>query len=186
MNYCTLAQLKRKLKRPDSADVYNDNYLNEAITRSSRIIDTLSSTFFYEKTISGLLIDRYTSEQNIHIIKNTIFLNAPLTETVTPVIVENGKTLIQDIDFFIYKTSGTIEKKDCFSSKRKSVNISCSVGYIEPPNDIVAACLEIAQILTGLGVQVVQGDEGDIEGFISNKIPSIIKKSLVRYRSVII
>jgi hypothetical protein len=186
MDYCTIDQLKRKLKRPAGADVYNDTYLGEAITRSSRIIDTLTSTFFYEKTISNLIIDRYSIIDNIAILNNTIILNAPLTDTVPIVIVEDEKALTENTDFYAYKTAGTIEKSHSWSTNRKSIDLTCSIGYTTPPTDIVTATLEIAQILTGLGVQVVQGDDGDIEGFISTKIPSIVKKTLNRYRWVTI
>lgn len=185
MDYCTLAELKRKLKRPDSADVYNDSYLNEAISRASRIVDTFTNSFFYEKTLTNIVLDRYNIINNYRVLNNTIFLNSPITNTVSTVIIEDGTTLTENIDYYQYDSIGAIEKNSGWSINRKSIDLTCSLGHTAIPTDITSSTLEIAQILTGLGVQVIQGDDGDVEGFISNKIPSIIKKTLTKYKFVV-
>jgi len=184
--YCTLKQLQdslgRKINGPFDA---KGTIMEQSITRASRFIDKVTSSIFYSNTITSESIDVYNiSDSGLFIGPgnecSVVYFPAPVISDVT--IVEGGTTLVEDTDYYIYKTQGFIEKGSAWSRTRKDIVITATYGYASVPADIEQACISIAEILSGLVSKMRVTDEGVFEEIGGASIPSNIMDILRRYR----
>ena len=185
ISYASIDQLKRKLKRDVLADV-NDTYFNEVLERASRYVDDYTNTFFYQSTIVNEIVDCYGFSQNKIFISNyRMFFPAPIIETQPIVIIENGATLNNNEDYYIYSQNAYIDSSTGWTNERKGVSVSIDLGYEVVPEKVVLWTLEIAQVLCGLGVHIVQDEDGGVDGFIKETIQAWVKDEMKKSKRVL-
>lgn len=175
MNYATLDELKRKLKEKQ-ANTVNDTFLSECLERASRWIDRYTNSFFYTKIITEEIVDVHGySENGLKVVKNVIISPTRIQRDQPITIIESGVTLIKDDDFYVYPMDFT--KTTNWTTEFQSIKITATLGYATTPEVIQLACLDVAQVFSGLGVGMVQ-DDSDIEAFIRKSIPKFVYTTL--------
>lgn len=175
--YCTVEQLQQKLTRKtDSYDLVLDK-LEGAITSASRYIDNQTSRFYYRKDIVNEKVDRYGISTNGLYLNSTctiLSLPAPIIGSAT--IIEDGVSLVAEVDFFIYPDK--IDRDDFWTTSRKGLDITCTIGYEETPQKIIDICLSVAEVCSGLGIMSVIDANGDQQDILKNNIPRWVLNAL--------
>lgn len=185
--YCTVSQLKRSLKRPNSDGLIYDSLFEECITRASRNIDKYCNRIFYSKTITNELFDRYEySENGLVVDKSGTKLLIPGTIISISSIYNNNTLLTEYTDYVLYKKAGYIYKASGWSADRVTtttgIKLTMTYGESTTPSEIENICIELAKVYTGLDTRMVVGQNGDFQVEMGNKIPPHIKKSLDFWR----
>lgn len=182
--YCDRYDLQSKLG-DFGTDQEKEEYLDSCILDASRIIDEYTGSYFYSKSINET-IDRYSvSDVGIEIndYGDKMHFPAPIVSITS--ITEGGTALVENTDFYVYKGERFIER-ETWSSERKDIVVSGSIGYATTPNDIHRICLEIAGVLSGLETRGVMGADGDMMDIIKNSIPKWEWKMLNKRRRIFV
>jgi hypothetical protein len=178
--YATLAELKTKLGISDSTQ---DTKLENSITNASRLIDQITGTFFYTKTLTTEKLDVFgPSDTGLQIKANGLKIYCPAPVLTITELLQNDEALTEDEDFFIYKSIGLIDKKTYWTSERKGISITGTIGYSAYPKDINEICLIIAAVISGLWKATYQAeDTGDPIEVIRNSVPRWVFDKLDYY-----
>jgi hypothetical protein len=182
--YLTLSELQRAIGRTvDASDVRKD-WLEECIERGSRMFDSLAGdAFFYEKNVTGEYIDAYgVSGSGFWINESLKSIHCSSSIISVSSIVEDSETLVENTDFYRYKTY--IDRDGLWSTSRRAIVMSCKIGYTATPKDVTQATTQIAMALSGLAIASYTDDVGSQIEVIKNNIPKWVFDTANRYRKV--
>jgi hypothetical protein len=189
--YATLAELKAHLGTP-TANTDNDTLFERVIERASRMIDRITNTFFFIKTLTNEIVDACAlSIQGVHIGENlkTMYFPAPII-TITS-IVENGESLTEGADYdtanpdyYLYLAAGYIERSGYWTSSRKGIKITGAMGYAATPDDINSACIEIAAVMSNRDIKSITDEFGEDSTAITRFIPVWVNNILATRRRI--
>jgi len=180
--YCTLAQLQEKLARGD--DQFDDKlaFLADCITRASRIIDRITDKFYYSKPLTAEKLDVYAdSISGLWITSDRKSIKARVPFLLVTSIVEDSVTLVENTDYYVYECF--VENEGAWTTERKSIVFTGTIGYSESPPHIMETCLTIAEVLSGLGIRTVTAPDGNLIEVVKNSIPQWVTDELARERN---
>lgn len=182
--YATVEALNKRLGRNDqSMDGFD--ILEDCINSASRFIDHMTGRFFYTKTLSSEPVDVYgDSENGLYISPSRRFIYAYAPVISVSSIVENGESLTENTDFWIYNQDQKIMKNGSWTTEKKGIVVSGSIGYALTPAEINQICLSVAEVFTGLGIRSYVGEDGSQVEVIQRNIPKWIFDRLKMYEII--
>jgi hypothetical protein len=189
--YATLEQLVQLLGTDAAQQATHTALLEDSITRASRLIDTITDTFFFKKPIANEVIDRASLSDNLFKMSNfrkRITAPAPIiavTEIKEDGIVLSEKTTFNGPgDFVVRKVAGELSKVDhgLWSLAELGIEFSGDIGYDPAPADIESACLVIAAVLSTKDNKIVVDETGNEEEIVNRIIPTWQFEKLQSYK----
>jgi hypothetical protein len=190
--YTTLDKVKNHCGIALTKTTY-DEEIKDAINIVSRLIDSFTGRFYYEKTYTDEYLNGTKDYQGWQIIDcdtgGLIYTPqlAPIISVTS--LVESGTTLIENTDFFVDKASGIIEKSSGdWNTEPRTIKISCAIGYDsvdtatpsdDIPGDIAMYAIELAARKSGYYKKTIKnyvsgaGESVDLFG-----VPKEIEKAL--------
>lgn len=179
--YATLEQLVQLLGTDAAQQATHTALLEDSITRASRLIDTITDTFFFRKPIASEVIDRGSLSDNLFKMSNfRQRITAPAPIITVTLLKEDGITLAPRTtfngpgDFIIRKAAGELTKIDggLWSFSDLGIEFTGDIGYDPAPADIQSACLVIAAVLSTKDNKIVVDETGNEEEIVNRIIPT--------------
>lgn len=160
--YATLAELGVRVGMT-SADLTNKTTLIEReIERNSRMIDTITGSFFYTKTLTASTVrfDLGYNADNLRLSEDAQYITFPAPILTITLVSNDGTALVLNQDYFMGRYD--ITSNSIFSTNRRTgVAITGTMGYASTPDQINEICLAMTEVTTGLGTKTVTDSSGD-------------------------
>lgn len=184
--YATTTQLNTRLGQAFSSG-NNFTLLEDCIEAASRFIDRYTGSFFYTKTLSSEKLDRFAvSDSELFISDDGVSIMLPVPVISISSITEDGTALTENTDYYVYSSSYKIDREGVWTSARRGIAISGSIGYAATPKRIENLCLTIAEVMTGLGVRTVTDSEGSVQDIVMRSIPKWVFSELDLEKRVVV
>jgi|WetSurMetagenome_2_1015567.scaffolds.fasta_scaffold02369_8 hypothetical protein len=160
--YCTLNNVKNHCGIALTKTDYDDE-IRDAINLASRLIDSLTGRYYYEKTLTAEYLNGTINFEGWQILSRESG-GLLLTPQGAPIIsiselIEDTVTLVENTDFFIDKKSGIIEKNSAnWNPEPRKIKITGVLGYdsadtatpsADIPGDIVLYAIELSARKSG-------------------------------------
>jgi len=185
MTIFTRTELQQKLGRTVSETDAHIDKLNLVVTNADAIVKHITQTVFESTVYTNEYIDQYGLSENRFKMSpclTQIWFPAPII-TLTSVY-EDTTLLVENTDYYVYKTIGRIDTDGTFNSDRRGVKLTATVGYASVPADIKECALLIGVALSGLSVSQYMDENGDPIEIIKSNVPSWVWKHLKSRRWV--
>lgn len=181
--YATVTEFQNLTGRTENASDSQLSQIEIAIESASRYIDQQTDTFFYSTTVTDSIVDIYEpNEDDIYISDDRLSIYTPAPVISVSSITEDDVSLDENDDFYIYKKYGRIDREGRWSTDRRAVKITATIGYSSTPDHIRTLCIQIASIISGLDIQTVVGYDGEEQAIMSKSIPQWVQDSLKKER----
>lgn len=160
--YTTLAAVKIHCGIATTKTDYDED-IKDAINIISRLIDSLTGRYYYEKTYTEEYLNGTKDYQGWQIVENDDggLLYTPQMAPIISIssLIGDGTTFVENTDFFVHKNSGIIERTSGnWNDEPRKIKISCVLGYgsadtatpsANIPGDIVLYAIELAARKSG-------------------------------------
>ena len=161
------------------------NICEEVIEAASRFIDEKTGRLFYTQTLTNETLDVYGESSNgLYVSGKQCNIYAPAPILTVTSITENGTTLTEDENFYIYASDFKISKNGRWTTSRKGIVINGSIGYDKTPQEIEQICLTVAEVFSGLGIRTIKSVDGGEFDVALKTIPSWVFKRLKQYEII--
>lgn len=141
--YTTLAKVKTKCGIATATTTYDDD-IKDAINKISRLIDSLTGRYYYQKTYTSEYLSGTRDYNGWQILRRDTggLLLTPQEAPIVSIssLSENGTSLTENTDFYIHAEEGIIERNGAnWDDSPRMIIISCVLGYecddTETPSD---------------------------------------------------
>lgn len=168
-DYTTLAKVKEFL---GITDILKDAKLTSLISRVTAIINSYTSRFFDQQTITNEILEVTEDE-----IKLIFPKNYPIISVTS--ITEDDVALVENTDFYVYSTF--IKRNGYWLKKPKAIKITYVAGYVTVPADIEQVEIEMVGILAGEKIKTFTTNEGVEQTVLITSMPTYLKEILDLY-----
>lgn len=172
-------ELKQKLGR-DLEDTDNhQEKISLSVTNTDGIIKHVTGTLFESTAYTDEYVDYYSMSENKFAISNnlnTLWCPGPIISITS--IYEGTTLLVENTDYYVYKSTGRIDASGSWSSDRRGVKLNITLGYSSVPAEIKECALLIAQTLTGLAVSTYLDENREIDTIIKHSVPAWVWRFL--------
>lgn len=170
--YASVAELQRKLGRAVDSGDPQFSFFEECIERASRYIDDRVGRIYYQLTLSSEVVDTVApSENGLRILRDQKTIVSPCPIISISSIIEDGVTLVEGTDYYLYKAQGKIQKSGRWSSTPQGISVSGVIGYASTPEKVGMWCVSIAAALTGLDIRQWTDDSGSVQTVLQSTVP---------------
>jgi len=196
--YTTLADIKSFCGV--SASDFDDR-IKTGINQASRLIDAITSRFFYKKTYTDYYIKHTGGGAGWQILarpydkrRGGVILtpqNAPIISVTS--IYEDDVLLVENDDYYLDIDLGQIERLGSWPQLPRTIKMTCNIGYDtadtetpsdDLPGDIAYYTLEIAARLSGRYHKEQPGLDGTIVNINSHNVPKWIVDNLKKMKPI--
>lgn len=160
--YTTLAKVKSHCGIADAKTDYDED-IKEAINTISRLIDSLTGRFYYQKTYTDEYLNGTKEFSGWQIVdhEDGSYLYTPQMAPIISVssLIEDSTTHAENADFYIDYASGIIERTSgSWHESPRKIKISCVIGYASAdtatpsddiPGDIALWAIELSARKSG-------------------------------------
>jgi hypothetical protein len=196
--YVTLAAVKEYCGITDTAE---DTRIENSINITSRLIDSLTDSFFYQKNFTDYYLPITGGGNGWKILARPYDKKIGgliLTPANVPIISvtqieEWDMVLVENTDYYINAELGQIERVGQWIDDPRKIKITCSIGYAttddltpsaDIPEDIAFYALEIAARLSGQFKKEQPSLDGTIVNINSHDVPKWIVTELKKRRPI--
>ena len=185
--YCTEEEVYRQMAKPYSSSDANIDLIRDCINNASRMIDQKTARIYYQKSITNEVVDIYSiSDTALYINDNrtTILFPCPIISITS--ITEDSSNIIENTDFYVYKNEGKIVRDGEWSTSRKGISITGTIGYATTPDFVKGWCKAIAATMTGLWVTSYTDADGNTYTNIRRAYPETVINDMKSNRRIML